>query len=375
MNNQKQISLFERIRNCTKKANSIVLILVAIVMLYEEASMTPPIIKANVLETVYASNDAKSYNTDSMINASTTAEPGISKTVNMCLKSSSLELNSDKKDLMFTSSPYDKLNEKTSVKSDYLSIDEELAIAQEEYATILAEERRMQAIYDSIGLTGYLTTNLNVRSGPSVEETEVYDIYTYGTEVTYGIYNDYWAIINYGDTYAYIYREYISESPLIKDEGYYSERKGKTINLPSGLGTTNTFMAWQLVTAKNSPQYKLKCTVGQNFDEYGYGRIDGRYAIATTSTYGEVGDYIDVLRSDGSVLKAVIADIKNQTDLGCNKWGHNNGDVVIEFIVDSNTWYRSNNGALSGYDILTSTDPGSNNNMVISITNKGKCIE
>ena len=42
---------------------------------------------------------------------------------------------------------------------------------------------------------------------------------------------------------------------------------------------------------------------------------------------------------NGNVLKCIIGDIKNQSDAGCNKWGHLNGKCVIEFVVDKTTWY------------------------------------
>ena len=47
-------------------------------------------------------------------------------------------------------------------------------------------------------------------------------------------------------------------------------------------------------------------------------------------------------QSDGSVVKAIIADTKNQNDEGCNKWGHMNGQCVLEYVVDKNSWYGTN---------------------------------
>jgi hypothetical protein len=114
----------------------------------------------------------------------------------------------------------------------------------------------------------------------------------------------------------------------------------KTITLPSGLGSVFTYMGWQLITSKTSVQYKLKSQAGQNFDSEGFGIINGRYVVACTTTYGSVGDYIDVYQSNGNVLKCIIGDIKNQNDAGCNKWGHLSGKCVIEFVVDKSKWYN-----------------------------------
>lgn len=99
-------------------------------------------------------------------------------------------------------------------------------------------------------------------------------------------------------------------------------------------------MGWQLITSKTSVQYKLKSQAGQNFDSEGFGIINGRYVVACTTTYGSVGDYIDVYQSNGNVLKCIIGDIKNQNDAGCNKWGHLSGKCVIEFVVDKSKWYN-----------------------------------
>lgn len=117
---------------------------------------------------------------------------------------------------------------------------------------------------------------------------------------------------------------------------------GTTITIPSGLGAYHTYMGWQMITSTSSTQYKLREQAGMNFDNEGFGRINGRYVIACTTTFGNVGDYIDFYQDDGSVLQCIIGDIKNQNDAGCNEWGHENGQVIIEFVVDKGSWYNCN---------------------------------
>ena len=159
------------------------------------------------------------------------------------------------------------------------------------------------------------------------------------------------------------------------ESGSSTARKGQTINIPDGLGKVRTYMGWQCITAPDSTQYQLRQQAGQNFDSEGYGKINGRYTVATTTTYGDVGDYIDVKQSDGSVVKAIIADTKNQNDEGCNKWGHMNGQCVLEYVVDKNSWYSTANG---GSAAEMHSNPGTANNHpewsnlgVTSITNQG----
>lgn len=118
--------------------------------------------------------------------------------------------------------------------------------------------------------------------------------------------------------------------------------KGKTINIPNGLGKIHTYMAWQMITAPSSAQYKLREKAGQKFNSEGFGVINGRYVIACTTTFGNIGDYIDFYKEDGNIIQAVIGDIKNQNDSGCNKWGHLNGTCIVEFVVDKNSWYNTN---------------------------------
>lgn len=120
---------------------------------------------------------------------------------------------------------------------------------------------------------------------------------------------------------------------------------GSQVILPSGLGSAKTYMGWQTITSRTSAQYKLREKEGMNFDSEGFARIDGRYVVATTTTYGKVGDKINITQADGTPIYAVIGDIKNQNDSGCNKWGHLEGQCVVEFIVDKDTWYSGGHGS------------------------------
>lgn len=136
-----------------------------------------------------------------------------------------------------------------------------------------------------------------------------------------------------------------SLSNTSQSSGLLSSNDGTIITLPAGLGSVHTYMGWQCITSKSSNQYKLRESAGMNFDEEGFGKIGDRYVVATTTTFGNVGDYIDVVQEDGTVIKCIIGDIKSQGDEGCNKWGHNNGHCVVEFVVDKDTWYSGGSGS------------------------------
>ena len=132
-----------------------------------------------------------------------------------------------------------------------------------------------------------------------------------------------------------------------------------TIAVPNGLGKYYTYMNWNTVTAPDSNQYKLREQAFTNgvasYDADGYARINGRYVVAVTSKFGNVGDYIDIQTANGKTINAVIGDIKRTTDSGANEWGHEGGQVVVEYITN---WNSHDN---------PKTDGG-----ITSITNTGK---
>ena len=110
-----------------------------------------------------------------------------------------------------------------------------------------------------------------------------------------------------------------------------------------GKNNVYTYMAWQLITDPTSKQYELREDAGMNFDDEGFGVIQGCYVIACTTHYGVVGDYIDWVLADGSTLRTIIGDIKSSGDSNWTEYGHVYGNSlnVIEFVVDYDTWYPS----------------------------------
>lgn len=135
-------------------------------------------------------------------------------------------------------------------------------------------------------------------------------------------------------------RSYSLDSDYIT--GYCSPEYpgGNEITIPEGMGTYHTYMGWHTITSTTSRQYQLREASGENYDAEGFAKIGDRYVIACTLTFGEVGDYIDFYRENGDVIHAVIGDIKNSNDPGCNEYGHANGQCVVEYIVSS-SWYPS----------------------------------
>lgn len=86
--------------------------------------------------------------------------------------------------------------------------------------------------------------------------------------------------------------------------------------------------------------YDKWATAGSVYDN-GIATYEGRYLIACTETFGTVGDKVDFFLEDGTKIPAIIADMKNPNDAGYNKWGHNNGQNVLEFEVSHLAFYST----------------------------------
>ena len=108
-----------------------------------------------------------------------------------------------------------------------------------------------------------------------------------------------------------------------------------------GYPNSFTYEAWQMITARDSQQYKLKDEAGMNFDSEGFGKIGDRYVIACTEHFGSIGDALDFVLHNGNTLHCIIGDFKSSGDDNYSEYGHITGGSlnVIEFIVDYDTWY------------------------------------
>ena len=101
------------------------------------------------------------------------------------------------------------------------------------------------------------------------------------------------------------------------------------------MGTMHTYTVWDGINWGGDSR-RLKNFILSNdalSDSYGIVKYGGYFAGAATSTFGQVGDMLLVVETDGVIYSVIIADEKNQNDRGCNIWGHHNGRDIIEFEV------------------------------------------
>lgn len=96
-----------------------------------------------------------------------------------------------------------------------------------------------------------------------------------------------------------------------------------------------------------------------------------RYLVATTTTFGNSGDAINIHLKDGTVIPAIIADAKSPGDANWSKFGHTSGSNlnVLEWEVNSDWYDRLGNPTTDKYGLSwDSSSP------VVSIENMGNIL-
>lgn len=100
----------------------------------------------------------------------------------------------------------------------------------------------------------------------------------------------------------------------------------------NGIDTNFTsYSYWADRFNRSSPQYKLAQIWKNQYNmscNRGIAMITGYYLAAVTSTFGTVGDAIQVNLVDGQKILIIIADIKSPSDSNYCQWGHLQGGKV-----------------------------------------------
>lgn len=116
---------------------------------------------------------------------------------------------------------------------------------------------------------------------------------------------------------------------------------GSTINLPEYFagrqivfGGTFTyyehpsaFGTWSLGTNQRK-LYDRWVAAGRQYDSNGIAIYQGNYLVAVSSTFGSVGDRIQINLRNGTILNCIIADIKNSGDANYTQYGHAYGNKI-----------------------------------------------
>ena len=175
---------------------------------------------------------------------------------------------------------------------------------------------------DSEEYTGYLTSNINVRSEPSTD-SEILEVYPFNQKIQYQKYNDEWVEIQYKSGIAYVCSEYISDEQLDYIE-YIAP-------ITSGF---KSYMPYTAITSKSSPQYKLQQSTYTG--TYGIRQYGNRYCVAIGTAFNaDVGTYFDLILANGTVIPCIVADIKADKHTDSNNMITIANGCLTEFIVDS----------------------------------------
>lgn len=123
------------------------------------------------------------------------------------------------------------------------------------------------------------------------------------------------------------------------------------VKLPAGLGTYATrefdLRSDRVATGMTSPYgFGLSTTqrrvqdawiaAGAKHDSQGFCKLNGKYLVATTSVFGEIGTHTTFYFSNNKSIETIKIDAKAETVCAwdpnpANKWGHTNGQCVLEF--------------------------------------------
>ena len=130
--------------------------------------------------------------------------------------------------------------------------------------------------------------------------------------------------IRYNGKFAYIHSDYVSDQKI----NYIS------YDAPYNSGF-KSYMDYKCITMTGSEQYKLQRDYAYTGNT-GIRMIEGRYCAALGTGFNvSVGDHVDLVLENDTVIPIVIADIKDDNDTdSSNKITMHDGSMV-EFIVST----------------------------------------
>ena len=205
----------------------------------------------------------------------------------------------DKNNINFKSFKFKTINTNTNIETQELSI---IDLPEVEF------------------IDGWTTTNVNVRLNPEIN-SEILDTYAFNTHVSFRDFNEEWVEIIYKYDVAYIAKKYITT-----EEHLY-----KTYNVKKYSGF-KSWMPYNLF-GKSTNQYKLQQLAVTG--EYGIRYVD-EYACIAVGTFAntKIGQRIDLVLENGTIIKCVMADEKSDKHTDSNNMFTINSDCCSEFIID-----------------------------------------
>ena len=180
------------------------------------------------------------------------------------------------------------------------------------------QEKKKRDVY----LEGWTSDNADVQKNPTLEATTLTTL-NFNTKVKYTKYDKDWVKIKYDGDVAYMAKDYISNT-----EYEYIEYE------VSNARNFKSYMGYKAITNRSSSQYRLQheyATTGS----YGIRQVNDRYCIAVGTRFkAEIGQYLDLVLKNGTIIPCILGDIKANRDTDTTNTFTVNG-CCSEFIVDS----------------------------------------
>ena len=229
---------------------------------------------------------------------------------------------------------------------DKVGVVEEPKVEEAKQEVVEETEEPAPEFEDSYELenVGYISSEvgLNVRTYPSMDEpSEVVGVLPFAEEVYYTSLESPhagWVVIEYEGEYRFIAEKFINdEKPMPVSSSVVMNASYSDYSVPSD--NRKSYMGWKSITNRSSLQYKLQQAAYTG--DYGVREVNGRYCIAIGSYYGaSIGQYIDVILEDGTILPCIKGDAKKNSDtINGNAVGADGG--AVEFIVSTDSIPRA----------------------------------
>lgn len=195
------------------------------------------------------------------------------------------------------------------------------------YKTAGSEGVRLISVYvnrDYQFSTGWLKSNTNVRSYDGFSDDNILTVLSKYSEVEYAYFNDEWSVVKYGETLAYIHSDLISDHAITSTTYYAPHNRIKS------------YMPYTAITSRSSAQWKLQQVAYTG--THGIRQVNGRYCIAVGSAYtSKIGQYIDLVLENGSVIPCILADQKADKDTNAENTITEHDGSLVEFVVNSSS--------------------------------------
>lgn len=189
--------------------------------------------------------------------------------------------------------------------------------------TIENTEVKEKEIKETKYFDGWTTESLNVRKEPNTN-SEIIGILLFNEKITYKKYNSKWFKITYNNNVGYVCKDYISDKEI--DYDIYS--------VPDNTGF-KSYMGYEAITDVTSKQNKLQNMYAYT-GNYGIRMVNDRYCIALGTYFTqEIGQYVDLILENGTVIPCVLADIKADEHTDSNNITTLHNGCVTEFVIDS----------------------------------------